>query len=109
MIVFNLHISFSAHTFLKVELLPYRGWYIGSVKKRFRFPFWWEWFCAIPQPRWLKRWYYCKSFDWWGHPSNHHWKGWCFVDKQNLRSGERDLWGGAYVSPHDLTTREDEN
>jgi hypothetical protein len=26
-----------------------------------------------------------------------------------LRSGERDLWGGAYVSPHDLTTREDEN
>lgn len=62
----------------------------------------------VPQPRWLRRWYYRKSFQWWGHPSNHHWKQVvlpCGVDGHfltewqgpRLRPGERDIWGGCYM------------
>lgn len=51
----------------------------------------------IPQPRWLKRWYYRKSFQWWGHPSNNHWKHW-LLDSYDLKPGERDIWSGMYSS-----------
>jgi len=67
----------------------------------------------IPQPRQLKRWYYRKSYKWWNHPSNHHWKGRIhgihgdgytepnnfikWINKKcSLHPGERDLWGGGY-------------
>src|ERR1041384_97990 len=95
-----------------------RAWFIqncSSAPKRFRIPIWWEWVMNIPQPRWLKRLYYRKSYEWWNHPSNHHWKGWCFGanrycdgykpknrfykwldSKCSLISGERDIWGGSY-------------
>jgi hypothetical protein len=87
------------------------------VEGRFRIPIVWDWVCYIPQPRWLKRWYYRKSYDWWNHPSNHHWKYFgmggpgdcdCFVEespsslwkwwmkKRMLLPGERDLWDGCY-------------
>lgn len=61
------------------------------------------------QPRFLKRWYYRKSFDWWGHPSNHHWKyseiRYCsfhpifgrMLKLNTLVPGERDLWAGSYI------------
>ena len=80
------------------------------TKARFYIPIWaswvWRW---LPQPRFLRRWYYRKSFDWWGHPSNHHWKGWGFPPCSDggmlpwgfwseLRPGERDLWLGYYCS-----------
>jgi len=64
------------------------------------------------QFRVMKRWYYRKSFDWWGHPSNHHWKYFSlgegegykpsFIERHfsGLREGERDLWGGGYYMPH---------
>ena len=72
-----------------------RAWFVG-INKRFRIPIWGEWlYPFIPQPRFLKRWYYRKSFEWWDHPSNHHWKGWIFR-ADSLLPGERDLWGGCY-------------
>jgi hypothetical protein len=91
-------------------------WFVGSKVKRFRIPIWWNWGMNVPQPRWLKRWYYKKSYQWWNHPSNHHWKG-CLIGASNrnydgyvassrliswldgkcsLRPGERDIWGGGY-------------
>lgn len=100
-----------------------RVWFVGSVKKRFRIPVWWNWGMNIPQPRWLKRWYYKKSYEWWNHPSNHHWKGWIhstsrscdgyhapnkFIswldNKCSLLPGERDLWGGSY---YDINCQEE--
>lgn len=79
-----------------------RKWRIGP-KKRWRIPIWGEKFWKfIPQPRFLRRWYYKKSFQWWGHPSNHHWKGWIvgcgdyFGNIKHLKIGERDLWSGEY-------------
>ena len=64
------------------------------------------------QPRFLKRWYYRKSFDWWGHPSNHHWKYFEVVyfetkskffkkllDLNRRDYYERDLWTGNYSTP----------
>jgi hypothetical protein len=75
--------------------------------KRFRLHFWGKWLWEyIPQPHWLRRWYYNKSIQWWGHPSNHHWKGCLMPDCgdgetnssniPNLLPGERDIWGGGY-------------
>lgn len=75
-----------------------RSWWIGSKTKRFRIPFWGKWLWDyIPQPHWLRRWYYRKSKQWWGHPSNHHWKG-CLIGcgGPRLLPGERDIWGGCY-------------
>lgn len=81
-----------------------RSWFIGSKIKRFRIPFWGKMFWNyIPQPHWLRRWYYKKSIQWWGHPSSHHWKG-CLIPDYgakgnhgpNLLAGERDIWGGGY-------------
>ena len=77
------------------------------MKKRFRIRFWGKWLWRfIPQPHWLRRWYYNKSTQWWGHPSNHHWKGCLLPDIgdgenkilhiPNLLPGERDIWGGGY-------------
>jgi hypothetical protein len=90
----------------------YPNWFVDG---RFRIPISCKWLQNIPQPRWLKRWYYRKSFEWWDHPSNHHWKMFevgdgldCFVEtapngiwkwwrkKKMLLSGERDLWDGCY-------------
>lgn len=64
------------------------------------------------QPRFLKRWYYRKSFDWWRHPSNHHWKYFEFgyfqtesktfkflLKLNQRREFERDLWTGNYKTP----------
>lgn len=75
---------------------------------KLRFGARWLW-PFIPQPRWLRRWYYRKSFQWWGHPSNGHWKGWLMDDSgdgsppsfwngPSLGIGERDVWGGGYCS-----------
>ncbi len=50
----------------------------------------------MPQPRWLRRWYYRKSVEWWGHPNRHHWKRRGNRVRRNLRPGERDLWSGIY-------------
>jgi hypothetical protein len=82
--------------------------FVGSTsKKRFRLPFWNSHLGKfIPQPRFLKRWYYRKSFDWWEHPSNHHWKGWELPNasdgeigtEYSILEGERDLWTGMYCS-----------
>lgn len=74
-----------------------RSWKVG-VNKRWRIPFWGQRALPyIPQPRWLRRWYYRKSYEWWGHPSNHHWKGWLIGDNGvPLQEGERDLWTGCY-------------
>ena len=52
----------------------------------------------IPQPRFLKRWYYRKSFEWWGHPSNNHWKQCCITSHGKLYPKERDIWTGLYCS-----------
>jgi len=73
---------------------------VGTVKKRFRIPISAKWlYHFIPQPHWIRRWYYRKSFEWWGHPSNHHWKMWGFgARQQSLLSGERDIWTGMYCS-----------
>lgn len=94
-----------------MSLPIHRRFWAGTRKKRFRLPFYARWAHRfIPQPQWLRRWYYRKSFDWWEHPSNHHWKGWIdsgFADGQsprwiglapNLRPGERDIWSGEYCS-----------
>jgi len=73
--------------------------FVGSVRRRFRVPVYGEWvFRFLPQPRWLKRWYYRKSFEWWGHPSNHHWKCWLLMSRsiERLSPGERDVWTGSY-------------
>ena len=97
-----------------IRFLSKENWIIDN---RFRVPIWWHWVLEIPQPRWLKRWYYKKSYEWWDHPSNHHWKGWliedgldCFVDKvpngiwkwwrkrKMLLPNERDVWSGSYCS-----------
>jgi hypothetical protein len=43
-----------------------RAWRTGSKVKHFRIPFWGKWLWNyIPQPRWLRRWYYRKSIEWW--------------------------------------------
>ena len=75
-----------------------RHFQAGSVKKRWRIPIWAAWATPyIPQPRFLRRWYYAKSFQWWEHPSNHHWKGWLIGEGRTLLlPGERDLWTGCY-------------
>lgn len=90
-------------------------------KNKFFISITWNFTENIPQPRWLKRWYYKKSFQWWDHPSNHHWKCFsfgnglddCFVDRIPLNTlknklwnwwrkkcmllpGERDVWSGSY-------------
>lgn len=89
------------------------------MDNRIQIPIVWGWVEAIPQPRWLKRWYYRKSYEWWNHPSNHHWKKGClprigcddcFVEKapsglwkwwmkkRMLLPGERDIWTGGYMT-----------
>lgn len=78
------------------------------VGGRFRIPLRLEFiYFFIPQPRWLRRWYYKKSFSWWRHPSNHHWKGWIMGRNSEggrhkyeipLSKGERDIWGGEYCT-----------
>ena len=55
-----------------------------------------RWARLIPQPRWLRRWYYRKSFDWWGHPSNGHWKQFGLSERKPLLPGERDIDSGGY-------------
>lgn len=74
-----------------------RKWLVGPIDYHYRIPFIGEtlgyW---IPQPRFLRRWYYRKSFDWWDHPSNHHWKMNTMGTYVNLQAGERDLWSGSY-------------
>jgi hypothetical protein len=97
---------------LGLSIMPYA--YLSSDLKRFRLPFWWSWLGYIPVPRVIRRWYYRKSFQWWKHPSNHHWKGWeiptyrssgregnnrylstkCCRD---LRPGERCIFCGTYI------------
>ena len=79
-----------------------RKWRVG-IKKRFRIPIRAIWlYPFIPQPHWLKRWYYKMSFKWWGHPSNHHWKMCLLIGEggyiSNLLPGERDIWTGMYCS-----------
>ena len=62
-------------------------------------PISWEWLHPfILQPKWLKRWYYKKSFEWWDHPSNNHWKRYCITPYGKISSGERDIWTGLYCS-----------
>lgn len=83
------------------QVMKKRAWFVGVSMKRFRFPFWANWLgCFLHQPRFLRRWYYRKSYEWWGHPSNHHWKGMSYGDypPQPLLPSERDLWGGCYCS-----------
>lgn len=83
------------------------------VDGRFRIPFWGKWLWKyIPQPTWLRKWYYKKSFQWWEHPSNHHWKGWLFGGAEgqtgpgpNLNPGERDIWSGEYCSGNNENER----
>ena len=77
-----------------------RKWFVGVQKKRFRIPGYFRFLCKIPQPHWIKRWYYENSYKWWGHPSNHHWKMRLLWDckKHNLKSNEKCLWCGAYNS-----------
>lgn len=82
-----------------------RKWFLRG---RFRLPFWGHRiYHYIPQPHWLKRWYYKMSIKWWGHPSNHHWKGWCIlsISIKQLLPGERDLWTGSYMLPNISSTR----
>ncbi len=71
-------------------------WFIGGKKKRFRFPFSWRRMKHLPQPRWLRRWYYRFSYWAWEHPSNHHWKLSTFDAHPDLAAGERDLFSGTY-------------
>ena len=54
----------------------------------------------LPNPRWLRRWYYRKFYQWWGHPSNHHWKHWELLQQTSkpLGLGERDIWTGGWCS-----------
>ena len=63
------------------------------------------WHRFVPQPRFLRRWYYRSSIRWWGHPSNHHWKLFIMGPAEGqenigpiLGAGERDLWSGMYCS-----------
>lgn len=76
-----------------------RSWKVGSGKiKRWRIPIYGNFlYKFIPQPRFLRRWYFKKSFQWWGHPSNHHWKCWTIhTPHKPLEDKERDLWTGFY-------------
>lgn len=65
-------------------------------KRRFKLYFYGKFLCIIPQPKWLKRWYYKKSFEWWGHPSNHHWKMKLLDCHCKLEGEERCIWCGGY-------------
>ena len=94
-----------------------RKWWIGSKIKRFRHRLG-EWLWPyIPQPHWLRKWYYRKSYEWWGHPSNHHWKGWLFEGDCEegkgprislLLPGERDIWGGGYCDGENENEQEND-
>lgn len=81
-----------------------REFYTGVIEKRFRIPIYAPWFVKyLWQPTFLKQWYYKKSYEWWSHPSNHHWKG-NTTKSSRLEKGERCLWSGMYCTGQSETT-----
>jgi len=89
---------------IKVRLkrrLPWNYRRYGKVRYfNWRFPFWLRWAPKVfgHHPR-LNSWYYRKSFDWYRHPGNSHWKLLFLGDCDcRLEPGQRCFWCGGYRS-----------